>query len=211
MNLTIFIKQPINYMIFNYKTLFCALILFLFTTQAFAAKPVYESQQDETVCRQIVVDFYKWYSQKLSSNNASEFQPKFAQDENGYTTLDFTAYVKNLKRMKCSDSFISREIESYEPCIENLKKIKYREVEDKLPDLSDYENIKCDFFNIHRWTMSMENFSGVEIKKTTVQKDKSVVCGIIYEDTPDKKYYYGTVVVTLLKIGNIWMIDDIKI
>jgi hypothetical protein len=52
------------------------------------------SQKDESVCRQIVVEFYKWYSQKLTSDNPSEFQPKFAQDKNGYTTLDFTAYVK---------------------------------------------------------------------------------------------------------------------
>lgn len=169
------------------------------------------SQNDDYVCRQIVVEFYKWYSQKLTSDNPSEFQPEFAQDKNGYTTLDFTAYVINLKRMNCSDNFISREIESYKPCIENLKKIKYRELEEKLPDLSDYENIKCDFFNIHKWTMSMENFSGVEIKKSIVQKDKSVVYGRIYEDTPDKRYYYGNVIVKLLKVGNIWMIDDIKI
>jgi hypothetical protein len=166
---------------------------------------------DTTMCRQIVLDFYDWYSGKIMTDNVSDFQPKFAEDKNGYVTLDFTAYVENLKRLRFTDKLIKQEIAYYNPCVENLKKIKYCDFKTKLSDISDFENIKCDFFNIHRWVNTMESFTGVELSKSIFRKDKVQVFGRVYEKTPDETYYYGDVIITLLKIDNKWMINDIEI
>ena len=183
----------------------------LLLTVLFSISRANATDCDTTTCRQIVLDFYNWYSTKITTDNVSDFQPKFAEDKNGYVTLDFTAYVENLKRLRFTDKLIKQEIEYYKPCVENLKKIKYSDFKTKLSDISDFEDIKCDFFNTHRWTKTMESFTGVELTKSILKKDTIQVFGRVYEKTPDETYYYGDVVVTLVRIDNRWMINDIEI
>jgi hypothetical protein len=185
--------------------------IFILALFVFSVLQLSAIEPDTSICKKLVVDFYRWYGEKFKAEDQSEFQPKFIQDKEGYTTLDFESYVYNLRRLNCSENFINREIAHYQPCINNLKTIKFIDFQNNLSDLSDYENIECDFFNYNRWTMSMENFSGVEVLKAVVNKDSVIINGRIYEDTQDHKYYYGDIFVTLLKIDNEWKIENIEI
>lgn len=185
--------------------------LLLLIVVSFSILKVQATEPDTTTCKKIVQDFYNWYSGKIITDNQSEYQPKFAQDKNGYVTLDFSGYVQNLKRFKFTDRLIKQEIDNYKTCTDNLKKIKYSDFETKLSDLSDFEKIECAFFNTNRWTKTMENFTGVELSKSTIKKDKVFIFGRIFERTPVETYYYGNVIITLVKINNQWMIDEIEI
>lgn len=185
--------------------------LLLLIIVIFSISKVHATESDTITCKQIVLDFYNWYSRKIMTDNESDFQPKFAEDKNGFVTLDFTAYAENLKRLKFTDKLLKQEIEYYRPCVENLKKIKYCDYKTTLSDLSDFEDIKCDFFNTHRWTKTMESFTGVELSKSLMRKGKVLVFGRVFEKTPDETYYYGNVIVTLVRVDNEWMIDDIEI
>jgi hypothetical protein len=173
----------------------------------------YGSQNDDSTCRNIVIDFYKWYTGILNYDKPAGFQPEFAEDNNGFVCLDFTEYFNNLRKLKFTENLLLHEKDYYKTCMEHLKTIKYSDFKKQLTDfdLSYFENISCDFFNSKRWTQSMESFTGIEITKSIVEKNKAKIIGRIYETTPDKTYYYGEATFTLIKIGNDWFIDDIKI
>jgi hypothetical protein len=184
----------------------------LFIISLIFANCVYAERNDTLICRQKVVDFYDWYSKAITQQKTSDIQPQFTEDSNGYTTLDFSTYVKNLKRFNFTDRLVNNEIAQYNQCLENLQKIKFKTFKESFEDLSDFENIKCDFFNTNRWIMSMETFTGIEISKTSINKTNCKVYGRIYEGAEtNSRFYYGNVVVTLLKVNDIWMIDNIEL
>ena len=171
-----------------------------------------QAENDDTlICRQKVINFYNWYSEAINQIIEDVFLPSFVEDKNGNVTLDFTEYVNNLKRFGFTDKIVNNEINSYKPCIDNLQEITFKKFKEDFDDISNYEDIFCDFFNTHRWIKNMESFTGVEISKSIVNGKECKLYGRIYEGTEPYKFYYGDVVVTLIKFKDTWMIDEIKI
>lgn len=185
---------------------------FLLIISLILANCLHAESNDTLICRQKVVDFYNWYSKAITHHNNLEIQPQFTEDSHGFTTLDFSTYVKSMKRFNFTDRLINVEISRFNQCLENLLKIEFKTFNAIFDDLSDYENINCDFFNINRWIMSMENFTGVEISKSSINKNECKVYGRIFEEAEtNSRYYHGNVVVTLLNINDTWMIDNIEL
>lgn len=166
---------------------------------------------DTLACKQKVVDFYNWYRKAIKREVNEVYQPRFKEDDRGYTTLDFSQYASNLKRFGFTDSFIEREFKRYQPCLDNLQKLEYKKLQ-AFDDISEYEDIQCDFFNSNRWIESMESFSGIEVTKCILVNGSCRVYARIVEFYgSNEKAYYGTVVVSLVKQDDQWQIDDIQI
>lgn len=169
------------------------------------------NNNDTLICKQKVLDFYDWYRKAINQEINEVFLPRFVEDNKGYTTLDFSEYEKNLKRFGFTDKLITKEFKTYQTCIQNLEKIEYKKFKE-FDDLSNYEDINCDFFNIHRWINSMESFSGIEIIKSKIKSRTCKIYGKIYEEyDSNQKQYYGNIIVTLIEENGKWMIDDIEI
>ena len=54
----------------------------------------------------VVINFYKWYFDVIESGQIEEYQPIFAADSLGMTTLNMDKYIKNLRQYNFSDSLI---------------------------------------------------------------------------------------------------------
>jgi len=185
------------------KILTIILLIFIINVQG--------EDTDTLICRQKVIVFYDWYKKVITREIDDVFLPRFIENNDGFTALDFTEYGNNLKRFGFTDELINREIESYQSCTANLQKIEYQKFKE-FDDLSNYEDIGCDFFNTHRWIKSMESFSGVEIIKSTFEIDSCKIYGRIYEEYgSNDKFYYRSIIVSLIKTNGIWMIDNIEI
>lgn len=163
----------------------------------------------------VVIDFYKWYFGVIESGQIEEYQPIFVADSAGMTALDMTKYIKNLKLYNFSDSLINHEVASYQSCIKEIGKIKFDELNDKFPNLDDYKNIGCDFFNIYRWLMDVEPMNGVDIIETMkINENKIIIKGQFFrgdEKTKDKSYWNKFLYVSLNNENNVWKIDQIEI
>lgn len=163
----------------------------------------------------VVVDFYKWYFGVIESGQIEEYQPIFVADSAGMTALDMNKYIKNLKLYNFSDSLINHEVASYQSCIKEIGKIKFNELNDKFPNLDDYKNIGCDFFNIYRWLMDVEPMNGVDIIETIkINENKIIIKGQFFrgdEKTKDKSYWNKFLYVSLNNENNTWKIDQIEI
>lgn len=163
----------------------------------------------------VVIDFYKWYFGVIDSGQIEEYQPVFVADSCGMTTLDMKKYMDNLKLHNFTDSLINKEIASYHDCIKSISQTKFSELNDKYPNLEDYKNIGCDFFNIYRWIMDVEPMSGVDILKTiNINENKVVIQGQFYrgdDATKDKSYWNKYLYVSLKRENSEWKIDQIEI
>ena len=163
----------------------------------------------------VVTDFYKWYFEVIESGQIEEYQPIFVADSTGMATLNMDKYIKNLRFYNFTDSLINHEITSYQNCIKEVSKTKFDELNDKYPNLDDYKNIGCDFFNIYRWLMDVEPMNGVEIIETIkVNENKIIVKGQFFRGsdiTKDKSYWNKNLYVSLNKENSIWKIDQIEI
>lgn len=187
------------------KQLFILLLFIIFSQKALA------QEQPGSV----VISFYKWYFSMIEQGTIEEYQPIFVPDTTGMTTLNMNKYITNLKSYHFSDSLINKEIESYLKCIEEVRKIPFGQLNEKLPNLEDYRNIGCDFFNIYRWTMCVEPLSGIDIIETiTIDPNNVIVKGKFYSSTSpvsDKSYWNKYLYAALIKKNNIWEINRIEI
>jgi hypothetical protein len=163
----------------------------------------------------VVIDFYKWYFSVIESGQIEEYQPVFIADSTGMTTLNMNKYIENLILYNFTDSLIKNEISSYQNCIKEVSKTKFDELNEKFPNLDDYKNIGCDFFNIYRWIMDVEPMSGVEILETIkIDENKIIIKGQFFrgdEMAKDKSYWNKYLYVALNKKNNTWEIDQIEI
>ncbi|WP_321517488.1 hypothetical protein [uncultured Bacteroides sp.] len=163
----------------------------------------------------VVTDFYNWYFEVIESGQIEEYQPIFVADSTGMATLNMDKYIKNLRFYNFTDSLINHEINSYQNCIKEVSKTKFDDLNDKFPNLDDYKNIGCDFFNIYRWLMDVEPMNGVEIIETIkVNENKIIVKGRFFRGsdiTKDKSYWNKNLYVSLNKENSIWKIDQIEI
>ena len=157
-------------------------------------------------------DFFKWYIETVKSKKTNEYQPTFIADNNGMTTLDFSKYFENLRKLSFTESFIEIERKQYQECLDNLEKIEFKVFNSEFDDLDEFENIKCDFSNSLKWTGGQEIVDGFEIKKVTfTNQDYSSVEGVFFFLNSDQtKSYLGKRNILLRKTNEIWKIDRIE-
>jgi len=122
------------------------------------------------------------------------------------TTLDFTKYFQNLRRLSFSDSLITKEKQTYKSCIEKLEKVKYSDYV-KLKDLSDFEVLDDDFSNYYRWTGGQEMYDSYIVRKFQYENQKAVVIGDLSNISSD---YKGEISMTFKKRRNKWLIYNVK-
>lgn len=181
-------------------------IIILFITQIGYSQ---SNNQDTEKLKNICSDFIYWYISvaKDTSNKYIEYNPIIVEDKNGMAKLDFNIYIKNLKKYQFSDSLIKQEIEYYNTCNENLSKIKYSDFL-KFEDLSDYENIDCNYGNMYRWTGGQEMFDIYKIAE--VKREANIAYVIGYLSFENDKNYKRKITISLYLEDNKWKILQIK-
>ena len=172
---------------------------------------------DLTKIIQYVNEFYDWYVSSINKKGYVDYMPRFAEVENGMTTLDFSKYIENLRKYRFSDSLIIKEKESYLKCIENLKTIKFSDFGKTIfTDLDEYEEACCDFGNRYRWIGGQEPVDGMRIQDIQFISTDTVLVSIEYswlsfdEDLNTEYIYYGGGnKLIVIKQNNDWYIDKI--
>jgi hypothetical protein len=119
------------------------------------------NQTDSLLIKDKIEGFYSWYADEIK-NFKDDYSPSFKKRDDGMTTLDFIKYENGLRNHGFTNSFIRRKIKSYKTCVDNLSKIKY-ETFLKFDGLDDYEDINCDFGNVHEWTRDQEQHDGADL------------------------------------------------
>jgi len=161
----------------------------------------------------VIIDFYSWYFNSIKNRLTKEYQPFFDADNNGMTTINTDKYIKNLKSLNFSDKLIKNEIASYKACLAEIGKVKFKELNEKFTDISNYEDIGCDFFNSFRWTWNMLGDDRIKVVETKEISDKKKVlrCELSTYNEQEKKndfchYFYATMIYE----NNKWLIDAIE-
>ncbi len=177
--------------------------------------PIFGQNLEKTdsiqVCK-ITNDFFDWYISAISGKVKSVFQPRFIQNTDGMTTLDFKEYFENLKKHNFSDELIKKEKDSYNDCIENIETVKYSDFKTQFTDLDQFENIGCDFENYYRWTGGQEPIQGVRFKTVTKESENMAIVIVEYFFDNGKNYgltYWGNNKISFRRIIGDWKIDSI--
>jgi len=190
-----------------------SLITFLaISNVAFSTHIEISENSDSLVVTKTAQDFFKWYIETVKNKKINEYQPTFIADNKGMTTLDFSKYFENLRKLSFTESFIETERKQYQECLDNLEKIEFKVFNSEFDDLDEFENIKCDFSNSLKWTGGQEIVDGFEIKKVTfINQDYSNVVGVFFFLNSDQtKSYSGKRNILLRKTNEIWKIDRIE-
>ena len=190
-----------------------SLITFLaISNVAFSTHIEISENSDSLIVTKTAQDFFKWYIETVKSKKINEYQPTFIADNNGMTTLDFSKYFENLRKLSFTESFIETERKQYQECLDNLEKIEFKVFNSEFDDLDEFENIKCDFSNSLKWTGGQEIVDGFEIKKVTfINQDYSNIEGVFFFLNSDQtKSYSGKRNILLRKTNEIWKIDRIE-
>lgn len=174
-------------------------------------------QTDSIKIIQIVNEFYNWYVSAIKKcDNTSHHMPEFVETKNSMTSLDFSKYIKNLKKYRFSNSLIMKEKETYSKCIQNLKTITFSDFEKSIcTELSEVEQICCDFGNRYRWIGGQEPIEGIKIQDIQFVSTDTVQVSIEYselsfDETNTEYTFYGRRnKLTLVKQNNDWYIDNI--
>mgnify|MGYP000855230296 FL=1 len=125
------------------------------------------------------------------------------------TTLDFSNYFQNLRKLSFSETLIEKEKMQYQVCIDSLERIKYSVFVKEYTDLDDFERIRCDFSNYYRWTGGMDPIDGIKINSVTFDDNlNAVINGQFYFDNVDTEepYYAGQFSAKMIKTGKSWRI-----
>jgi hypothetical protein len=165
----------------HYRTVILVILSFLL--------PFYSIGQvnhsDSTVVHTIVSNFFDWYINVCKNNEFNEFLPRFVEGKHGTTTLNFSTYFRNLRKLNSSKSLIKREKESYQSCLDNLAKIKYTDFMKSDQDLSYFEGIQCDFSNYQKWTGGQEICDGITFHEVNFPSNEQCIVMI------DKFLFYN--------------------
>lgn len=175
--------------------------------------PVLAKQNIDSInASKVAIEFYHWYSEAIRLNKTNEIQPKFVKDSNGMTTLDMSKYINSLRERKFSENLINKTTNSFKKCLDNLDKTDYDTLQSNF-ELSDYEDIDCDFFNFYQWTSDMEPHDGADVINFSQYNNNIVLKMSLYNIYDNKKSYwnYKYAEVYLIKTNNQWLIEDIKI
>ena len=171
-----------------------------------------DNSSDSSIISKIVNNFYEWYLNSINKGLHDEFKPKFIEDKDGMTTLDYSQYIENLRIYNFSDSLIEREKLSYQKCIENLSKVKFSDFGKTLfIDLDEYEQANCDFGNYYRWSGGQEPIKYISVSKIEFKTVDSVLVRIqeCHLDTKtNKKQCRDINTLRVIKLDNKWYIDN---
>jgi len=191
------------------KTVCKVFVLIIAVTSLNCSAQLSNQEKDSVVVTQVSTDFFNWYIKSAKSGEQAEYNPIEVQDKNGMTTLDFSRYMKNLRKYSFSDSLMKRERMSYVGCIQKLSNIKYTDYL-KLTDLDDFENLEDDFTNQYRWTGGQEMFDGYAVSSVEFTKQGAVVHGrLYYVDDTSNENSGGEISTVLIKQDGAWKISDI--
>jgi len=171
------------------------------------------SLQDSIAVKKIVETFYQWYAELIKDEKiGTEFNPRFVKAKNGMTSLDFSKYIDGLRNNHFTEGYIKRKIKDYDPCINNLAKIKYETLLG-FEDLDQFEEIKCDFSNVYEWIADMEPHDGAELTRV-ISTEKGLIGTIQFYNinTDGKKSIWDHKNATIIfrLESNEWRIDNIK-
>ncbi len=187
----------------------------IFIISLISLTPIFGQNLEKTdsiqVCK-ITNDFFDWYISAISGKVKSDFQPRFIENTDGMTTLDFKEYFENLKKHNFSDELIKKEKDSYNDCIENIETVKYSDFKTQFTDLDQFENIGCDFENYYRWTGGQEPIQGVRIKTVTKESENMAIVIVEYFFDNGENYgltYWGNNKISFRRIKGDWKIDSI--
>jgi hypothetical protein len=189
------------------------LLSFLILISCFQIRGQAKSSESDSInVIQIVNDFYDWYIFSARTDKNEENRPTIAIDTNGSIRLDFTEYLKNLRSFNFSDSLISRELLDYKNCEQNLKSITKEEFA-RFDDISDFEDIDCDFDNSYKWIGGQEMCDGIRIVCIEYLDPKNYRVEIEYFsiNRNEKSFWGNATQVYLQKINGNWKIIDIMI
>jgi len=187
-------------------------LILLLVTFALAAKAENISNKDSSEVSIKVSDFFNWYLTVIQEQQYKEFQPQFAEDKNGMTTLDYSIYVNNLRKYHFSDSLIQTEKLYYQKCIGNLGKIKYTDFKKNYTDLGQFEEIDCDFSNSYRWTGGQEAPDKMKIIKIEFKNNDTALITVSYGSSTigdNEDSYWGSIIVNMKKNNGSWEIDKL--
>jgi len=171
-------------------------------------------QADSIKIKGVVEDFYSWYGKAIKSDSTIEFQPHFIRDNNGMASLDFDPYFINLKENGFSNRLLEKTRQDFSKCMQNLDSIPYDTLM-AFDAIDNYESIGCDFFNYYNWTMEMEPHDGADVVYLKELKSDSatIVLKLFSQSEGKDKFYwdYKVIEASMVKIDNLWKIDDIDI
>jgi hypothetical protein len=181
---------------------------------AVLSTPVSASDIDKTDSLEIAgiaTSFFDWYLTAIKEHRYVDFEPRFVENGTGMTTLNDSAYIKNLIRYKFSTTLIYKERQSYKTCIDNLKKTKYSDFKKTIfIDLDEYEKAQCDFGNYYRWIGGQVPIDGIRITGIESNGRGQVLVTIEYFTMnlkSNKRDYWGRNTLTMTKINHEWYID----
>ncbi len=163
--------------------------------------------KDSVDIKNQIEGFYSWYIDMIKTKKLYDFSPRFAEQSDGMTTLDFKKYKDGLRKYKFTEEFIERKINDYKECVDNLKKIPFDKFS-KYTDLDDFENIMCDFGNRYEWTGGQESKDKADLSSLKIGDKKTIIGKIDFTSysRPD-----GGALVTFKKVGKDWKIDNVKL
>ena len=183
------------------KALFLILITGLTVGYNLNLKAENNLESDSLEVCKITSGFFEWYIKAIKGKQYTEFQPAFAQNQNGMATLDFTGYLENLRKYNFTDSLIIKEKQSYDACIDNLGKVQYADFKTNFVDLDDFEKAGCDFGNYYRWIGGQEPIDGIRIINVQLMSKNLALVTIGYfnfDSEKNKYYYWGNNIVVLI-------------
>jgi len=192
------------------KSTILILLMFFFSISLFAQRV---ATSDSLEIKNKIENFYSWYATLIKTDKLrDEFNPSFIRASNGMTTLSFTKYKEGLKTHFFVDSLIEKKIKDYEPCLNNLKKIPYSTFT-KFEDLDQFEDIKCDFFNVYEWCGGQEPIDGASLKRLKIIKKDLIKSSIEFfqKNREGNNFYFGNAELTFIKTEKGWKICTFKL
>jgi len=167
------------------------------------------STQDSIEISNVVHGFYNWYSKEINEKHSKGFKPEIIKTAEGMSTLFLDNYLNNLRKNGFSQVLIEKEKESYQPCISELNKIKFKDL-DTL-DLYQIKKIKCDFGNNYRWGGGQEGIDGIKIHSCQKKIDTAIVVGEFYNQYGEEYHFWGrNQEIVLIQVDSTWKILNFK-
>ena len=80
-------------------------------------------------------------------------------------------------------------------------------------DIFEYENIGCDFDNSYKWIGGQELCDGIKINRQIFIDNTSRQVEIEYYSIngEEKSFWRNSIVISLIKVKNEWIITDVDI
>ncbi|MDA3867573.1 MAG: hypothetical protein PF489_12620 [Salinivirgaceae bacterium] len=191
------------------KIILSLVIIFIFVGKVHSQS---KHEKDSMAIKRIVFEFYDWYIMSILEKNYSEITPQFVENEKGFTTLDFSKYLNNLRFYNFSDSLIEMERQTYNDCISNLEKVEYSTFLSEWIDLDYFESSNCDFSNSFRWIGGMEPIECIKFTDTKLQSDNRGIVRLEFcnKDSNGESIYWGNKEVILERQNEKWKIMQIE-